>query len=294
MIFPIDKYVSLPTIPNQPYSFSPDDYRGKEADLGPRIYSPLYMGQPISGADRMFAPEAWGIVETITTSEYSLLITAWDTASRTKATNDPSCNVTVGRRWAGDFVVLDCFEGRFTMDRLLPVVLERYRVTCGQFAATPTYLCVEEADSGKGLIDIIEAQWPMLPLLKAKAVKSKIIRAESVTPFTSAGSVKLLRADWNTQFIADLGNFPASDRDHSVDAFVHSIRGFVGTGSDFQTPNLLPGQVAPMSEADEVTALLAAANSGDYGPEYKSSFSEDNAFDRSMDDLGKRGGKWGF
>ena len=91
---------------------------------GPRIYAPLYKGQPIDGEGQMSKPAEWGLVETICTNEYSLLITAWDTASRTKATNDPSCNVTIGRRWTGDFVVLDCFEGKFTLDKLLPILLD--------------------------------------------------------------------------------------------------------------------------------------------------------------------------
>ena len=256
MLTPIKTYRSLPAKAGQPYSFSENDFRGKEADLGTRIYSPLYKGQPIDGEARMFAPEAWGLVESINTNDYSLFISAWDTASRTKSTNDPSCNVIVGRRWIGDFVVFDCFEGKFTFDRLLPIVLERYRRVTEQFLRTPVYLCVEEADSGKALCDVIESQFPMLPLLKAKAVKSKIIRAESVTPFTSAGSVRLLQAEWNTQFIADLSNFPASDRDHSVDAFCHALRGFVGTGNDFEKPLMLPaGDEQEYIDADDYSRI---------------------------------------
>jgi predicted phage terminase large subunit-like protein len=139
-------------------------------------------------------------------------------------------------------VVLDVFECKHKFDKLLPVVLERYRRVCEQFRATAAYLCIEESDSGKQACDLIEANFPMLPLLKAKAVKSKIIRAESVTPFTSASSVSLLRAPWNERFVSDLANFPASDRDHSVDAFCHAMRGFTGTGGDFQTPMLVPAK----------------------------------------------------
>jgi hypothetical protein len=43
MLIQIPAYRSGPTKPGQPYSFSEDDFRGKQADLGPRIYSPLYM-----------------------------------------------------------------------------------------------------------------------------------------------------------------------------------------------------------------------------------------------------------
>lgn len=46
----------------------------------------------------------------------------------------------------------------------------------------------------------------------------------------------LLKADWNAPFIADMANFPASDRDHYTDAFCHALRAFVGTGADFKKP----------------------------------------------------------
>jgi hypothetical protein len=91
-----------------------------------------------------------------------------------------------------------------------------------------------------------------------------------VTPFSSSGSVKLQRGDWNTQFIADLSNFPASDRDHSVDAFCHAMRAFVGTGIDFQKPKMLPGKQDGELVIDD--------------EEYQSSFSADNDFDQRMSD----------
>ncbi|MGA9608371.1 MAG: hypothetical protein WBR21_15340, partial [Rouxiella badensis] len=97
-------------------------------------------------------------------------------------------------------------------------------------------LAIEEASSGQQLIDVIRSQFPEVPIVAAKAVHSKIVRAEGVTPFTTARSVKLLRGDWNAEFIADLANFPASDEDHFVDAFVHAMKCFTGTGSDFKKP----------------------------------------------------------
>lgn len=81
-----------------------------------------------------------------------------------------------------------------------------------------------------------------MPLLGAKAVKSKIIRAESVTPFTRARSVRLLKGEWNEQFITDMANFPVSPRDHGPDAFVHGMRTFTGTGSDFLKPSFFPAE----------------------------------------------------
>jgi len=116
-------------------------------------------------------------VDSIYTGEYSLIVSSWDTASRAKATNDPSANVVIARRHRGDFVVLDVQEFRLTFDKLLPVVLERYRQLGQEFNQMPL-LCIEEASSGQQLLDIIRSQFPNLPYVAAKPVKSKIVRAE--------------------------------------------------------------------------------------------------------------------
>jgi len=116
-----------------------------------------------------------------------------------------------------------------------------------------------EASSGQQLIDVIAASWPNLPMVRAKAVRSKIVRAEAVTPFTTGRSVKLLRADWNSVFIADMANFPASDRDHYTDAFSHGMRCFTGTGSDFKNPDklvYLPSQ-RELTEDESVRKALS-------------------------------------
>ena len=118
-------YRSLAARKGQPYSFSPAALAGKQADLGPTVYSALYMGNPVATENQMFPPEVWGRVKVINIDEYTMIVTAWDTAARDKASNDPSCNVAVGRRNTGDFVVLDCQEFRLTFDRLLPVVIQR-------------------------------------------------------------------------------------------------------------------------------------------------------------------------
>jgi predicted phage terminase large subunit-like protein len=182
----------------------------------------------------MFPPSVWGTVESVIVDDYSFIVTAWDTAARDKSTNDPSANVVIGRRHSGDWVVLDAQEFRLTFDQLLPVVIERDRRLAELMGQLPL-LCIEEASSGQQLIDVIEANFPRVPLVKAKPTKSKIVRAEGVTPFTTARSVSLLKGDWNAQFIADMANFPASDRDHYTDAFCHGMKVFTTTGREFST-----------------------------------------------------------
>jgi len=245
-------YKSLAKKRGQPYSFGPKALEGKKADLGPRIYGALYQGSPVSTDNQMFPPECWGVVKALNTDEYTHLVTAWDTAAKDKPTNDPSCNVVVGRRKTGDFVVLDMVELRVTFDKLLPIVIERDRAIAELFRGMLPLLVIESASSGQQLIDLIKAQFPRVPIAEAKPVKSKIVRAESVTPFTMSRRVSLLEAPWNAKFVTDHANFPASESDHCVDAFAHAIRAFVGTGSDFKPSGW---SYLPPNEVDEVGLL---------------------------------------
>jgi predicted phage terminase large subunit-like protein len=258
-------YKSLATVKGQPYSFSAKAIRGKQSDLGPTVYSALYMQNPVATENQMFAPEVWGKVESLNTDDYTMLITAWDTAARDKANNDPSANVVVGRRRDGSFVVLDAVEFKLTFDKLLPVVIERDRLLAERFGGMVPLLVIEEASSGQQLIDVIQSQFPNIPLVTAKPVKSKIIRAEGITPITTARGVSLLKGDWNAQFIADMANFPASDRDHYTDAFCHAVRCFTGTGNDFKKTDWKYLPPAPkITEEEGLQVCFAILDGGEF------------------------------
>lgn len=254
----LDPYPSLATKKDQPYSFSPEMLAGKQADLGPTIYQALYMGNPVATENQMFPPEVWGIVDSVTTDQYGMIVSAWDTAARDKAANDPSCNVVIGRRHSGDFVVLDYVEFRLTFDKLLPVVLARDRALAEQMGQIPL-LVIEEASSGQQLLDVIRSQWSQIPIIGVKPTRSKIIRAEAITPFTTSRLVKLLKADWNGEWIAKWANFPASDDDHVVDAGAMGLRCFTSKGDDYKNPDGLV-YLAPPHELTEEECIQRCLN----------------------------------
>ena len=108
--------------------------------------------------------------------------------------------------------------GRYPMRHGL--LMERYR--------TLPLLVVEDAGSGTQLIDTIRSRDAQIPLIAAKAVKAKIIRAEGVTPITTAGLVALPRdAPWRADFISEMANFPVGVHDDHV-VGPHAPAGEVG------------------------------------------------------------------
>jgi hypothetical protein len=103
------------------------------------------------------------------------------------------------------------------------------------------------------LLDTIRNLQPQIPLIAAKPVKAKIIRAERVTPITTGGLVSLPRdAQWRADFTSEMANFPVGMHDDVPDAFCHAMKAFT-TAKDFKTPELqvMPGHLPTQSEADE-------------------------------------------
>jgi predicted phage terminase large subunit-like protein len=249
-------YQALASSEGQPYSFSRKQLLGKQADLGTSRFSALYMQQPQSLEDQLFPEKVWGTIDQVNSDDLLLVASAWDCASRTGEKNDFTANVVIARRRSGGFVVLDVWKSKLNFAKLPDVVLQRY-VLLNQRYKTMPLLVVEDADAGRQLIDTIKSREPQIPLIAAKPVKAKIIRAEGVTPITTAGLVALPReAHWRADFVKEMGDFPVGQHDDVADAFCHGMKSFT-TERDFKAAELsvLPGRVLSEQELDEQEAI---------------------------------------
>ena len=94
-------YRALASVQGQPYSFTRQQLRGKQADLGPSRFSALYMQQPQSLEDQLFPEKVWGTIDEINADDLLLVASAWDTATKTGEKNDFTANVVIGpaARW---------------------------------------------------------------------------------------------------------------------------------------------------------------------------------------------------
>jgi phage terminase large subunit-like protein len=112
-------------------------------------------------------------------------------------------------------------------------------------------LVIEDADAGRQLIDTIRSHEPQTPLVAAKPVSAKVIRAEGVTPITTAGLVSLPKdAAWRADFIKEMTEFPIGQ--HVTDAFCHAVKSFT-TARDFKAAerSVMPGHVLSEQELAE-------------------------------------------
>ena len=87
---------------------------------------------------------------------------------------------------------MDVWKSKLNFAQLPDVVLQRYALLIDRYKTLPV-LAIEDSAAGTQLIDTIRSREPQIPLIAAKPVKAKIIRAEGVTPITTAGLVALPR-----------------------------------------------------------------------------------------------------
>jgi predicted phage terminase large subunit-like protein len=255
----LPRYKALAKVQGQPYSFSREQLESKRASLGPNLWSALYMGSPISGDGQLFPPDSWGCYDGVNHDELDLVVTSWDFASKTGSSNDWTANCVLARTSDGRILVLDVFKTKVDFSQLPGLVLVRWQGCSQKYKTVPALVC-EDSSSGTQVIQLFQSSQPQVPLVAAKPTKSKVIRAEGVTPVTRSGLVCLPRnAPWLEPFISELAQFPAGKHDDVVDCFVHGMKAFL-SGGDFKATKFLlqPGRQQTENEliAAEIEAVM--------------------------------------
>jgi predicted phage terminase large subunit-like protein len=238
-------YKALARIEKQPYSFTRADYNGKRADLGNALFETLYQGNPTSQLDALFPADAWPMVEDgYNSDQVNWVITAWDMS--TGKGSDYSANVTLLAMADGAVRIEDVWRGKPQFADLLGIVMNRYSMFSQRCRHVPL-LVIEDSSAGTQVLQLLKAQYPDVPILEAKAVKSKIIRAQGVTPLTRSGRVGIPKsAPWRQWFVSECAQFPVGRNDDAVDALVHGLKALL-TKDEFnrtddwqRTPGRLP------------------------------------------------------
>jgi predicted phage terminase large subunit-like protein len=252
----LPKYKAQAKVPDQPYSFSRKQLEGKKADIGPTLWSALYMGNPIASDSQLFPADAWGQYSGVNTDELDLVVSSWDTASKTGSSNDFSANVVLARTCEGRILILDVWKSKVDFSQLPGIVMARWQSVAQRYKTIPA-LVVEDANSGTQLIQLFQSSQPQIPLIPVKPTKSSVIRAEGVTPLTRAGIVCLpTSAPWIEAFIAECASYPVGQHDDMVCALVHGLKAFL-SGGDFRPAQFLlpPGQAEHSYERAKQRAI---------------------------------------
>lgn len=210
--------------PLWPESYPLKELQTLRQSVGSRDWAALYQQRPSAAEGSIFKREHWQSYKPAETSPLALLqvlgvnyvVQAWDTAFKTRETNDFSACVTVGVS-RSRYYVLDVWRDRAEFPDLK-------RAMVAQQAKWKAHsVVIEDTAAGQSLLQELRRNTRM-PLVAVKADHDKVTRAHAVTPTHEAGLVYLPEEEpWVSDFEDELAGFPSAAHDDQVDAFVHAM-----------------------------------------------------------------------
>lgn len=182
----------------------------------PYEFAGQYMQRPAPLGGGIFKIDWWRYYGPAGLPPVQRIVQSWDTAFKTKTTNDFSVCTT----WAeceNGYYLLDVWKQRVEFPELKRVVTS----LAAKFK--PSAVLVEDKASGQSLIQEMQRE-TKLPLLPIKVDVDKATRAFAVTPLIQAGRVFLPEgAPWVADYIASHAAFPNAAHDDDVDSTTQAL-----------------------------------------------------------------------
>lgn len=185
----------------------------RKSMLGDYEYNALYRGNPIARGGNIVDLSKIGYVGRSELPEGIELVRSWDLAATSKKTSDYSASALCGYDKEEDiFYLCDVFRRRMNWHETKTTIgsyadRERNRIgieAVGGFITS--YEQIKAERMGKNIVQSISVS------------KDKLSRANPWLSMIDAGKFKMVRGDWNYDFLDELRAFPDSKHDDQVDA----------------------------------------------------------------------------
>jgi predicted phage terminase large subunit-like protein len=144
----------------------------------------------------------------------------WDrAASEKKAGTDPdgTCGLLLGKTQQGLYVILDCVKLFAT-----PHAVEKEMMRCAKHDGTETIIGYMQDPGSAGKYESTAASRALdgsiVKIIPASGAGSKETRARPISSQCEAGNVRLVRGNWNEDFLREASGFPTLRHDDCVDA----------------------------------------------------------------------------
>jgi predicted phage terminase large subunit-like protein len=194
---------------NKPVHF----LEGRRQVLGQYEYNALYRGNPIQRGGNIVDIEKIDFIDRHQVPQNIELVRAWDLAATSKETSDFSASAQGGYDKENDiFYLCHITRKRMNWHSTKQSInkygdMERNRIgieTVGGFITAYEQIRIERR--GKNLVQNINVS------------KDKLTRANGWLSLIDAGRVKMVRGNWNYEFLDELRAFPDAKHDDQVDA----------------------------------------------------------------------------
>lgn len=165
----------------------------------------------------VFKREWFEIVDVL--PECDIFTRAWDLAASEPTTNNPDPDYTVGlhgaRSKSGAFYITDRYKDRVTAAKVDNAILwnaENDGKRC------TVRLPQDPGQAGKSQAAAMTKMLAGFPIEIKPVTGDKVVRAKPASSQAEQGMIKLLRGDWNNDFLRTLEAFPSGAHDDDVDA----------------------------------------------------------------------------
>jgi predicted phage terminase large subunit-like protein len=187
-----------------------------ETSLGSYAAAGQLQQRPAPLGGGIFKTGWWQYYRAEALPQVKRIIHSWDTAFKTKASNDYSVR-TIWAECERGYYLLDVWKQKVEFPELKRMVLsfpDQHK---------PHAILVEDKASGQSLIQELRRE-TMLPIVPIKVDTDKVARAFAVTPVIESGRVFLPEgAPWLADYIASLATFPNGAHDDDVDSTTQAL-----------------------------------------------------------------------
>jgi len=228
--------IFIPSMLTDNPGIDPDSYRAMLQELDPIERNRLEFGDWwATTLGSMFDRNNLEVIEFTEIPSFSKeteIVRFWDLAGTEPTASNPDPDWTVGCLAAfenGVFYILDVRRIRAKGDRVEKFVRD---TAIEDGPEVPIQMEQEPGSAGKNLIDqYARYVLPGYDFKGQRATGDKVTRAKPFAAAVANGNVRLVRADWNSDFIDELSSFPeARVHDDQVDAAVHAFNTCAGLG----------------------------------------------------------------
>jgi predicted phage terminase large subunit-like protein len=197
----------------------------------PYEFAGQYMQRPAPLGGGIFKTAWWQYYRPAAMPALKRIWQSWDTAFKTKTSNDYSVCTSWGEGTDGNIYLLDVWKEKVEFPELKRMVASKAAQQWG--GKSVTAVLVEDKASGQSLIQELQRD-TSLAIIAVKVETDKISRAFAVTPLIEGKRVYLPEgAAWVADYISSLGAFPNAAHDDDVDSTTQGLS-YYANGSGAQ------------------------------------------------------------
>jgi predicted phage terminase large subunit-like protein len=195
----------------------------KRAAVGERAWSALFQQRPRPMQGGLFKVANLALVDLGSTELVGEAVRAWDLAATVSdGHNNPDWTVGLKlvARPDGRWIITDVVRLRGT-----PFEVEQAMVETAERDGDLVRIGIPEdpGQAGKVQAAYLTRRLAGRIVVASRETGSKLTRAAAVSSQVEVGNILMIKAEWNSDFVEELGSFPYGDKDDQVDALCRAF-----------------------------------------------------------------------